>query len=255
MSRTVVVTGAGAGIGEAITHAFAMAGDRVFATDISEERLQAVVDQIDGLIEAVVLDVTDEDAVRRVLESAHGKTGALDVMVANAGVADGKPALVDTTTRLWRRVIDINLTGAFFCMREAARLMIPQKHGRIINIASISALSGRTNGAAYIASKAGVAGLTRRLAYELGPHGITTNALLVGAITTDIWQTSQGVLGDDFPPGEHVPLSEDARRELSPSRRFGTPNEVASAVLYLASEAAGFVNGASLPVDGGRLAV
>jgi NAD(P)-dependent dehydrogenase (short-subunit alcohol dehydrogenase family) len=254
MSRTVVVTGGAAGIGAAITRAFAAAGDRVFAGDISRDGLDAIISSVEG-VEPLVFDVSDEDAVRRAMQQAHEATGSLDVVINNAGVADGKPDVVDMTTRLWDRVIAINLTGTFYCAREAARLMVPQRRGRIINIASISVLSGRTNGVAYTASKAGVFGLTRRLAYELGPHGITTNCILTGAIETDIWSHSQSILGDDFPAGEHIPLSEELRNELVPARRRGSTEEVAAAAVYLASEGAAYVNGASLPVDGGRLAV
>jgi NAD(P)-dependent dehydrogenase (short-subunit alcohol dehydrogenase family) len=255
MNRTVVVTGAGAGIGAAITASFAAAGDRVFACDISSEHLENMMSKTEGHVEPVVLDVSDESLVQEIMIRAQTDTGSLDVLVNNAGVADGKASVLEMSTRLWERVLTINLTGAFLCAREAARLMVPQGRGRIINIASISVLSGRTNGVAYTASKAGMFGMTRRLAYELGPHGITTNCILVGAIDTDIWHSSQSILGDDFPPGEHIPMSEELRRELVPARRRGNPEEIAAAVLYLASDTAAFVNGASLPVDGGRLAV
>jgi NAD(P)-dependent dehydrogenase (short-subunit alcohol dehydrogenase family) len=255
MSRTVFVTGAAAGIGAAITRAFAAAGDHVFAGDISGERLDALVGEVAGKVEPVLLDVADEGSVRDAVKRAYDATGSLDVVINNAGVADGQPGIVDMSTGLWNRVIAINLTGTFFGAREAARIMVPQGRGRIINIASISVLSGRTNGAAYTASKAGVFGLTRRLAYELGPHGITANCILVGAIDTEIWGNSQGIIGDDFPLGEHLPLAPEVRKELYRAGRRGTPDEIAAAAVYLASEGAAFVNGVALPVDGGRLAV
>jgi NAD(P)-dependent dehydrogenase (short-subunit alcohol dehydrogenase family) len=253
MSRTVFVTGGAAGIGSGIVAAFAAAGDRVFAVDISAERLAKAVALIGGQVEPVVLDVSDEDAVQAAIGRVHASAGSLDVVVNNAGVADGKPDVTDMTTSVWERVLAINLTGTFYCAREAARIMVPQGHGRIINIASISVFSGRANGVAYSASKAGVYGLTRRMAIELAPHNVTSNCVLVGGVDTEIWSTSQDILGTDF--HDHEPLSEEVRDVIVPARRFGTAEEIAAAVMYLASDAAGFVNGVALPVDGGQLAV
>src|SRR5438128_1478179 len=146
MSRTVVVTGAGSGIGAAIAVAFAELGDHVYACDISAQRLEAVAAEHEGNVTAVAVDVSDEHAVQRVIRDADKESGRLDVLVNNAGVADGRPDVVDVTTDLWRRVLDINLSGTFYGAREAARIMRPRGVGRIVNVASTSAFSGRGNG-------------------------------------------------------------------------------------------------------------
>jgi 3-oxoacyl-[acyl-carrier protein] reductase len=254
MSRTVVVTGAGSGIGAAIARAFASLGDRVFAADISEERIEHVCAGLGDTVKAVVLDVSDEAAVRRTISEAQSETGRLDVLVSNAGVGDGKPDFVDTATELWRRVLDINLSSAFYAGREAARIMAAQGGGRIVNVASVSTFAARANGVPYTVSKAGMFGLTQRMAYELGPSGITVNAILPGAITTGIGATTAEVLGDAFPNVPHPLMTDEALRELVPLGRRGSPEEVAAAAVFLASPEASYINGVMLPVDGGWLA-
>jgi 3-oxoacyl-[acyl-carrier protein] reductase len=254
MSRTVIVTGAGSGIGAAMAAAFAGIGDRVFACDISGERAEEVSAELGDRVVPVVLDVSDEEAVIRAIRDADAQTGRLDVLISNAGVGDGKPDFIDTTTELWRRVLDINLSGAFYAGREAARLMVPRGTGRIVNVASVSTFSGRANGVPYTVSKAGMFGLTQRLAYELGPHGITVNAILPGAITTGIGATTAEVLGEAMPDVSHPLLTADDLRGLVPAARRGTADEVAAAAVFLASTEASYVNGVMLPVDGGWLA-
>jgi NAD(P)-dependent dehydrogenase (short-subunit alcohol dehydrogenase family) len=254
MSRTVVVTGAGSGIGAAIATAFAEVGDRVYGCDISQARIEEVCARLGENAKPVVLDVSDEQAVQGIIRQADEETGQLDVLVNNAGVADGKPDLVNATTELWRRVLDINLSGSFYAGREAARIMVPRGSGRIINMASVSTFSGRANGVPYSASKAGIMGLTQRMAFELGPHGITVNAILPGAITTGIGATTEEVLGDAFPNVSHPLLSAEALRSIVPVGRRGSPEEVAAAAIFLASEAASYINGVMLPADGGWLA-
>jgi NAD(P)-dependent dehydrogenase (short-subunit alcohol dehydrogenase family) len=254
VSRTVVVTGAGSGIGAGIARAFVELGDHVYGCDISRERIEQLCAELGDNTTPVVLDVSDEEAVQRAVRAADEETGRLDVLVNNAGVGDGKPPLTETTTELWRRVLDINLSGSFYAGREAARIMLPRGAGRIINVASISTFSGRVNGIPYTVSKAGVFGLTQRMAFELGPHGITVNAILPGTVESGIAATTPEVLGDAFPGGEQPRTSDEALRMLVPAGRRGSPGEVAVAAVFLASEAASYVNGVMLPVDGGWLA-
>lgn len=255
MSRTVVVTGAGSGIGAAMARGFIEAGDRVYGCDISRERIERTCADLGDSATPVVLDVADEEAVGRAIQGAHAATGRLDVLVNNAGVGDGWPALVDTTTSLWQRILDINLSSVFYAGREAARMMVPAGGGRIINTASISTFSARPNGVPYTTSKAALLGLTQRMAFELGPHGITVNAILPGAITTGIESNTPEVLADTYPPNtEVVSESEEEMRYLVPLGRAGRPEEVAAAALFLASDAASYITGVMLPVDGGWLA-
>ena len=255
MSRTVVITGAGSGIGAAIARAFAKSGDRVYGCDVSRDRIEQICAELGESVTPVVLDVSDEEAVRRAIRDADEQTGRLDVLVSNAGVGDGWPAFVDVTTELWRRVLDINLSGAFYAGREAARIMVPRGEGRIVNIASISTFSARPNGVPYTVSKAGMLGLTQRMAFELGPHGITVNAILPGAITTGIMGNTLEVLGDAYPKdAEVVEDTDEEMRYLVPTGRAGSVEEVAATAVFLASAAASYINGVMLPVDGGLLA-
>jgi NAD(P)-dependent dehydrogenase (short-subunit alcohol dehydrogenase family) len=258
MSRTVLITGGGSGIGAATARAFAAEGDTVFVYDISQERAEEVASSLDGRGHARTLDVADEAAVNAAVAEAQKETGRIDVLVNSAGVGDGAPQIVDTDTALWQRVTDIIMTGTFYASRAAARFMVEQGAGRIVMISSVSALSGRSNGVAYSASKGALEGLTRRLAVELGPHGVTVNSILPGAISTGISANMQEVLGDLFPPRRSAEDVEEIVEEMLtkwiPQGRVGTPEEVAGAVLYFASEAAAYTNGASLAVDGGWLA-
>jgi NAD(P)-dependent dehydrogenase (short-subunit alcohol dehydrogenase family) len=201
-----------------------------------------------------VVDVSDEDQIRSAVRAAHEQSGTVDVLVNVAGVADGKPDFVETTTALWRRVLDINLSGTFFASQEAARFMVDQGSGRIINMASVSTFSGRANGVAYTVSKGGIYGLTNRMAWELGPHGVTVNAILPGAITTGIGQNTPELLGDLFPQSTPGLLTSADLAAIVPAGRRGAPEDVAAAAVFLASPAASYINGVALPVDGGWLA-
>jgi NAD(P)-dependent dehydrogenase (short-subunit alcohol dehydrogenase family) len=255
MKRTVVVTGAGSGIGLAIAQAFAEAGDAVFACDVSPERVEAAVATLGDSAQGGVVDVSSFDQVKAFVEGAASETGRLDVMVNNAGVADGKPSITETSIELWRRVLDINLDGCFYGCKVAAEIMISQGNGRIINIASVSSFRGGMNGIPYTVSKAGILGLTRRMAFDGGPSGVTTNAICPGAIATDIPANSRSVLGADFPESSQgIGTPTDMIKLLVPAGRRGSPEEVAAVALFLASEAAGYVNGVAVPVDGGWLA-
>jgi len=226
----------------------------VFVCDVSAERAQAVATRVGGDAQDCQVDVSDESAVRDVITRAREETGRLDVLVNAAGIGDGQPYIVDTATDLWRRVLDINLSGAFFACREAATIMLQQRAGRIVNVASVSTFSGRANGVPYTVSKAGMFGMTQRLAFELGPHGITVNAVLPGAISTGIGDNTREILGDKMPPPRQAGTPVQLFDRI-PAGRRGTSQEVASAVHYLASDDAAYINGVMLPVDGGWLAM
>lgn len=254
-SRTVIITGAGSGIGAGIAKAFADAGDRVHLLDISVERAAAVADAIGSAGVAHQLDVTDASVVTAVVEEIRAVTGSIDVLVSNAGVFDSCASVQTTSHGLWRRVIDINLTGAFNVIKPAAEAMIAQGSGRIIGIGSIAGQRAMPDGLAYCASKAGLEGMFRRLAFDLGPHGITANLIAPGVIRSSIRANSTEILGDAV-PDTNVGIGTNAGLMdlLIPARRAGQPSEVAALALFLASDVAGYINGDVIHIDGGWIA-
>lgn len=240
--KTVIVTGGASGIGEATARAFASEGANVVIADFAE-RGQRVADDLSaghGRALFVRTDVTDPEAVRRLIADTVEAFGRLDVMFANAGVA-GHAEIADLDTALWRKTIDINLTGVYHCNRYAIEAMRASGGGAIVNCGSIHSFVGKTGVAAYAAAKGGVKLLTQTLAIECGAEGIRVNAVCPGYIDTPLLKD-----GDD-----------EAKRALAalhPMARLGRAEEVAAAVLFLASEDASFVSGASLLVDGGYTA-
>lgn len=254
--RSVIVTGAGSGIGAAVAAAFVAAGDRVWLVDLSAERLDATVAGI-GSDRAVPhrLDVTDFDGMTALVDEVVAATGRVDVLAACAGVFDGAASIRETGPELWNRVIGINLTGCFNSAKAVSEQMIAQQSGRIVLMSSIAGFRAFPDGIAYDASKAGIEGLTRRLAVDLGPYGVTANAVAPGVIRTSIRATSEEILGDLVNVNRGVGTSVDLMNTFIPARRAGTAEELAAAVLFLASPEAGYVNGDVLRVDGGWSAV
>jgi NAD(P)-dependent dehydrogenase (short-subunit alcohol dehydrogenase family) len=255
-SRTVAVTGAGSGIGRAIAEAFASQGDTVFVCDISKERLDGVAMAIGGPERASVVDVSENEQISAFVRSAHAQTGRLDVLVSAAGIFDGYAGVTETSPELWRRVLDINLTGCFLGTKVASELMISQGSGRIISIGSIATFRGGADGIAYTAAKAGMHGMTRRLAFDVGRHGVTANMICPGVIPSGIRANSDEVLGD-LSPEQHrgIGVTQELMDFLIPAGRKGLPEEVAAVAVFLASDGAAYVNGTAVSVDGGWVAV
>ncbi len=257
-SRTIVVTGAASGIGLGIARAFAALGDHVIACDISQERLSAALPEIGGDVAAAAVDVRDYDAVREVVQRADARAGGLHAIVNNAGIFDGYASILETSGELWDSVIDINLKGCFHGSKAAAEVMLARGAGRIINMASIASFRGGPDGLSYAASKAGIVGLTRRLAFEVGPHGVTANCVAPGVIATGLRDNTAEILGvspESMSNGYSKGLDQQTLDWILPARRKGTLEEVAGAAVYLASEHAGYVNGDTITVDGGMIAV
>lgn len=228
--RNVLVTGGNRGIGLAIARAFAEAGDRVAITHRSGEAP-------DGLT-AVRCEVTDAASVDAAFAEAEERLGGpIDVLVANAGITRDT-LLMRMTDEEFLSVVDTNLAGAFRCARRASTGMIRRRRGRIIFISSVVGLYGSPGQSNYAASKAGLVGLARSISRELGGRGITANVVAPGFVETDM--TAQ------LPPDR-----KDAYRASIPAGRFAQPEEVAAAVHFLASDAAAYITGAVVPVDGG----
>jgi NAD(P)-dependent dehydrogenase (short-subunit alcohol dehydrogenase family) len=252
--RTVAITGAGSGIGRAIAVAFIAAGYEVYASDVSATRLDDTVVELGRpeTLHTEKVDVSSATEVANFVTLAAAATGTLDVMVNCAGVFDGYADIVETTPELWNKVIGINLTGAFHGCRAAAQVMIRQRHGRIITVGSVAGQRGAADGLAYVTSKAGIEGMNRRLAIDLGPHNVTANVVAPGVIRTNLRATSEELLGDLVSTQQRgIGVSPAVMDFLIPAHRSGAPSEVADLIVFLASDSAGYINGQVIAVDGG----
>jgi NAD(P)-dependent dehydrogenase (short-subunit alcohol dehydrogenase family) len=247
--RTVVISGGATGIGAASARAFAREGGSVTVLDVNEaDGLETVgrIERDGGQARFRLVDVTDEQAIAASLEEAAAETGRLDVVHANAGIEWTK-TIAETTYDEWRRVLDVNLGGMYLVTRYAMLRMRAQGGGAIVLTSSPHALVTSPDSGAYAASKGGVSALMRALALEGAQHGVRVNAVLPGAIDTPMVRREAAVASDP---------EEQMRRFglIHPVARLGRPEEVAEGVLFLASDAASFVTGASLAVDGGLMA-
>ncbi|WP_405342868.1 elongation factor P 5-aminopentanone reductase [Ruminococcus sp.] len=238
---TVLITGASRGIGAQCALAFAKAGcDVALNYCRSEEKALALIKEIQALgvrACAVRADVAESVQVKKMFEEIRTELGTVDVLVNNAGIAH-VGLLTDMTDDEWRRLIDTDLSGTFYCCREALPDMIRAHSGVIVNIASMWGEVGASCEAAYSAAKAGVIGLTKALAKEVGPSGVRVNAVSPGVVMTDMMA---GFSDEDVA----------ALKEETPLIQLGTPENIADAVLFLASEKARFITGQVLSVNGG----
>jgi NAD(P)-dependent dehydrogenase (short-subunit alcohol dehydrogenase family) len=254
--RVAVVTGAGSGIGRAIALAMTAAGARVAAVDIDEATARdtaSLCAKAGGRSLGIQADTSRGADVDRAVTRTVEELGPLDVMVNNAGVLDGYFNVDETDEALWRRVLDIDLTGVFLGSKRALREMLPRGKGRIVNMASVAGLNGTGGGAAYVAAKHGVVGLTRQMAVVYSARGITINAVCPGPILTNLRQHSQQLLGPGTPDmtGRGIAVNDEQVRAVVPAGRRGTVEDIASAVCFLASDEAGYITGHTLVVDGG----
>jgi NAD(P)-dependent dehydrogenase (short-subunit alcohol dehydrogenase family) len=243
--RVAVVIGATSGIGKAIALGLAEAGADVIPTGRRADLVKAAVAEIETLGRrslAIPADVSDDRSIRNLMDAVVERFGKVDILVNAAGITVRRPT-VEVTDSEWDRIIDTNLTGMLRACRAIGPHMIERGYGRVINIGSLTSVVALQEVAAYGVSKAGVAALTKSLAVEWAPYGICVNAILPGVFRTAL---NEGLL-DGTERGRELLMR-------TPMRRFGLPDELAGAAVFLASEAASFVTGHLLAVDGGFLA-
>ena len=246
MSRVAVITGAASGMGLAIGRHFAARGDRVALLDLAGD---AVLRAAEGLRETgaraigAEVDVTDRRGVDDALGKVRAELGPVEIVVTSAGV-DAFESFLDITPERWEHILAVNLTGTFHCLQAAVPDMLAARWGRIVTISSSSAQSGAVRMAHYVASKSGVIGLTKALALELAPHGVTVNTIPPGLIDTPMARRAEaaGDLANLEKLGARIPL-----------RRAGTPHDVAAICAFLCSEEGGYITGQVIGVNGGMV--
>lgn len=257
-NKVALVTGSGGGIGRAIALAFAREGAIVVVSDIIQEKIDGVVNEIRSLgreVLGIKADITKSEDVKKMVTTILEKHGKVDILVNNAGGAAKKlvghspETFQDSSEEIWRKVIDLNLLGVLICSHAVIKNMIDRKSGKIINISSGSGLFGARGPGAidYSAAKAGVIGFTKALAIEVGKYGINVNCVVPGSTETEGFYLTRGLTKDEAK--EKI----EGYAERNILGRIGQPEDIAKAVLYLASNDSDFITAQYICVDGGRL--
>jgi NAD(P)-dependent dehydrogenase (short-subunit alcohol dehydrogenase family) len=245
--KVALVTGAASGIGRSTAQAFAREGAQVIVSDIAveagEETVQLIRD-VGGEAHFVRADVSDPEDVAALVQTAVARYGRLDYGINNAGIGSTWTRVADYALEEWNRIIAVNLTGVFYCLHYELKQMLQQGKGAIVNTASIAGLRGLANSAAYTASKHGVVGLTKSAALEYATRNIRINAVCPVFTRTPLFEALFEV----------NPTYEERLKRNIPMRRYGTPEDIARAILWLCSDNADFVTGHALPLDGGMTA-
>lgn len=250
------VTGGGSGIGRAIASALAEAGAPVALVDVHPDAVRESAAQIrsnGGICLALAGDVSNADQVEEAMAECLRELGSIGTVVNAAGILDGYRPVDEIEPDVWRRVLEIHLTGTYLVCRSALPSLLAQGHGRIINISSVAGLVGAGGGAAYVTAKHGLMGLTRHMALSYADRGITVNAICPGPIATNLRANSMDILGPEAPEmmNAGVGANPDAWKAIIPIGRRGTVEEVAALAAFLASEAAAYITGQPFVIDGG----
>lgn len=235
--RVVLVTGASRGIGKSIAEIFNEAGARVIGTATTEGGAQKITEALAGSGKGVIFDVTDATAADALIQSIVKDEGKIDILVNNAGITRDTLSM-RMTDENWNAVLEADLTGAFRLVRAALRPMMRARYGRIVNLASVVGVTGNAGQANYAAAKAGLIAMSRSVAREVAARSITVNCVAPGFIETDMTKT--------IPEA----MRETLLKEI-PAQHFGKPEDIAQAVLFLASDAASYITGAVLHTNGG----
>ena len=241
--KTALITGASRGIGKSIAELFCKMGIHIagISRNITPINEIQVSSSSTGSIKGYSCDISDGENVKELVSKVLEDLGHIDILINNAGITKDT-LLARMTEKQWDDVLKVNLKGAFNCTRQIIRPMLKQKFGRIINIGSVVGIMGNTGQANYVASKAGLMGLTKSSAQELAKRNITVNCIAPGYITTDMTEN----------------LSEDLKSQMKksiPMGRFGTPKDVATLALFLASDESGYITGQTITVDGGMVMI
>ena len=255
-NRTAFITGGGRGIGRAVAEAFASEGARVFVVARTAGEIERAASEIcdgcgEGRAGGAVCDVSDPRSVADAFKAAQGFFArGVDILVNNAGVAESSK-FVETDNEFWERHLAVNLSGTFYCMREALPFMVGRGWGRVVNVASIAGKTGAPYVSAYTASKHGVLGLTRSAALEVATRGVTVNAICPGYVDTEM--AAHAVRNIQAKTGRTADESLEALKRMSPQNRLVTPEEVAALALLLASDDGRGITGQAINVDGGAV--
>ena len=243
--KGVLVSGGSSGIGKATVRRFLEEGGRVYFCGLDADEVRSTVDELSslGTVDGMACDIGRDDDVARLVDAAETALGSIDVLINNAGIAH-KDAFLEMDVAEWDRILRVNLRGMFLVAQAVARRMVARGSGVIVNMASTNALGGEELFAHYNASKGGVLQLTRTMAVELGRHGIRVNCLCPGFIRTPL----NDAISDETFMAEY-------ERDKIPLGRAGTPEEVAAAYAFLASDDASFIHGEALVIDGGQTAI
>ncbi len=236
--RTAVVTGGGSGLGKASAARIVAEGGKVVLWDLNPDALKAAAQEI-GATHVIALDVADPDAVAAAAEESNKVLGRIDILIASAGITGATVPVQDFPIESWKRVVDINLNGVFYCSRAVTPFMLANGYGRIVNVASVAGKEGNPNASAYSASKAGVIGFTKSLGKELAGKGVIANALTPATFESPIL--------------EQLPQSQvDYMRSKIPMGRLGEVEESAAMVCFMASEECSFTTASTFDTSGGR---
>ena len=239
--QTAIVTGGASGIGLATVQMLSSSGANVIIADINKKLGFSVSEKLKSegnKVEYIYCDVSSEKSILKLIEIINKKNISIEILVHLAGIGLEKK-FIDTTLDDWNKILSVNLTGTFLMTKEISKMMISQKYGRIITVSSVAGLRGGTGRAAYGASKGGIIALTKVLAIELSPYNITVNTLCPGAIETELVKNM------------HDKETRRAFLEQIPQKRYGLPEEVASAALFFTMPGSSYINGTVFPIDGG----